>query len=456
LKSLDKGKSFIAHVQPFQADRHTAGFKMRGLWTLIIILVATGLLLWYGASFARAETPQVRQETPQAQGTSAMPPVAIPTSGPTSTLEVIGNVTVLGNVVLPNGDPAPKGLPVSLFRFESMDAQPEEVGKAETLDDGSFAFNGIEMTNRRVLIARVTYKDVFFNSDPLHPTGVIAGDTLDTVIQLSEVINDVTNLSIKEFLFAVDFAETGDLRVYEQVRVGNNSPDQVVAPAQKDQALVIYSVPPDAKNFQLVTVSETGRFVNNAQGFGDTMPISPGGSNVVEFAYDLPYTGQRNLVLDLPLTVESLIVATTSNGLVLESSQVQPAPEQMQQEGINMYVGTQLVAGSKLELNLSGKPQAGSAPITATGTNTGLIIGVVAFVVALGLGGFWLYRQRQKTAHNVLPPASLDAPIAETTEDLLDQIVALDDLYNAGQFPDDAYQERREALKEQLRKLKQG
>jgi hypothetical protein len=85
-----------------------------------------------------------------------------------------------------------------------------------------------------------------------------------------------------------------------------------------------------------------------------------------------------------------------------------------------------------------------------------LIIGVVAFVVALGLGGFWLYRQRQKTTRMALATASPDVPAAETTEDLLDQIVALDDLYNAGQLPDDAYQERREALKEQLRKLKQG
>jgi hypothetical protein len=38
----------------------------------------------------------------------------------------------------------------------------------------------------------------------------------------------------------------------------------------------------------------------------------------------------------------------------------------------------------------------------------------------------------------------------------LDAIVALDDLYQAGELPETAYQQRRADLKERLRKIREG
>ena len=46
-----------------------------------------------------------------------------------------------------------------------------------------------------------------------------------------------------------------------------------------------------------------------------------------------------------------------------------------------------------------------------------------------------------------------DLSESEDSDDLMDAIITLDDLYQAGDIPEDAYLERRAALKEKLRKL---
>ena len=45
------------------------------------------------------------------------------------------------------------------------------------------------------------------------------------------------------------------------------------------------------------------------------------------------------------------------------------------------------------------------------------------------------------------------APEFESTDEVLDAILALDDLHRAGKLPDEAYQKRRNELKDTLRKL---
>ena len=51
----------------------------------------------------------------------------------------------------------------------------------------------------------------------------------------------------------------------------------------------------------------------------------------------------------------------------------------------------------------------------------------------------------------------LDAEVsAEDADTLMDAIIALDDQYHAGNLPEEAYLQRRAALKDKLRSLEQG
>jgi hypothetical protein len=96
-------------------------------------------------------------------------------------------------------------------------------------------------------------------------------------------------------------------------------------------------------------------------------------------------------------------------------------------------------------------------------TQSELVIGIGAFGVVLIIAGVWLYRQRRNRPEDDLEEeeegAEADeaevAAVQDTPDTLLDAIVALDDLYQAGQLPDAAYQQRRAELKARLKALKE-
>jgi len=128
----------------------------------------------------------------------------------------------------------------------------------------------------------------------------------------------------------------------------------------------------------------------------------------------------------------------------------------------HVYTGESLRAGSQLAVKITGNPNA-TASEAATGpseSRLGLVIGLAAFGLALILAGVWLSRRTRLAATELEAEVvegeesspeeeATDAP--EDAEALMDDIIALDDLYQAGELPEAAYRERREELKEKLR-----
>ena len=75
--------------------------------------------------------------------------------------------------------------------------------------------------------------------------------------------------------------------------------------------------------------------------------------------------------------------------------------------------------------------------------------------VMIGAGVF-LYSRNRKSAvdeddYDVDEAAS--EPLSENSETLMEAILALDDLYKAGQLPEEAYRTRRAELKNRLREV---
>ena len=87
------------------------------------------------------------------------------------------------------------------------------------------------------------------------------------------------------------------------------------------------------------------------------------------------------------------------------------------------------------------------------------ILGIGAFGVVLIVAGIWLYRQRRRNADDEEiedEPVLKEDDVENTSEALLDAIVALDDLYQAGDLAEGAYQQRRAQLKARLKAIKEG
>jgi hypothetical protein len=72
----------------------------------------------------------------------------------------------------------------------------------------------------------------------------------------------------------------------------------------------------------------------------------------------------------------------------------------------------------------------------------------------LVVAGVWLYRRNARVAGEPDDDDEYEPVEDGTYEDpdsIVDAIIALDDLYAAGELPEEAYQQRRAELKERLR-----
>ena len=119
-----------------------------------------------------------------------------------------------------------------------------------------------------------------------------------------------------------------------------------------------------------------------------------------------------------------------------------------------VYEFGEIKPDSVLKIKLSGQPKQTSAAsgTTAIKSNQPLLIGVGAFGVALILAGVWMFmRDRRKRKEEV---DEEEADEFEDPESLMDAIIALDDLHRAGKLSDEAYQQRRNELKDALKRRK--
>jgi hypothetical protein len=107
-------------------------------------------------------------------------------------------------------------------------------------------------------------------------------------------------------------------------------------------------------------------------------------------------------------------------------------------------------------MTLSGKIKSSGSGAAVDNRQT-LLIGAGAFGVVLILAGVWMFlRDRSKLdEEDYEDDEDYEDEEAEfeSAEEVMDAIIALDDLNRAKKIPDEAYQLRREELKERLKEL---
>jgi hypothetical protein len=270
-------------------------------------------------------------------------------------------------------------------------------------------------------------------------------------VQIFDTTTDLAALKVDRLHIFFDFSQPGKIQVVELFIISNPSDKVVVAPGP-DQAVIQFPLPEGATNIQFEDGQLGQRYLETYNGFGDRMTISPGqGQHQVLFAYDLPYDRRLDLELRSPLQTDAAIVMVPESGVRLKSSQLTDAGQRdVQGMSFRMYqVAGALAAGDPIELSLSGNVASGEV---SDNTVAPLLIGAGIFVAVLAGGGYYLVRRRE----NQLPEATEDeleeggSEPVESSDELLDAILALDDLYQSGKLPEAAYQTRRAELKARL------
>jgi hypothetical protein len=358
---------------------------------------------------------------------------------------------IAGQIKNGSGEPVPSGLQVTLHGYDSLQETITQVATAD--GQGKYSFTNVEEPSGRVFMVSVSYKDTVFNSAIEQGQ---AGSTTDLPVTIYEPTTDTSALSVDRLHVFFDFSTPGAVQVV-QLYVISNSGNKAVVSAGPGKPVMQFALPKGATNLQFQQGSLGGRYVATDNGFGDTQSIPPGtDQGQLLFYFNLPYDQKADIALPVTMAVKSVVLMVPKGSVKVQGANIQDGGDQnVQGVTFHLYNADNLAAGSTLAFTLSGTPSATVTPgLVSGGSLLTIEIGLTIFVLALGAAFFWLRRASRQTAK--AEAASVPANGAssqaggEEPETLIDAIIALDDLYQAGKLPESAYRERRAELKARL------
>ena len=385
-----------------------------------------------------------------AQPTSVTTVVGTPAPQGTPAV-VTGQAAILGKVVNSSSGQLPSGLIAAL---QSTDGTKlTEIASGSVQSDGSYSFQNVDIVAGRSYLVSVQYGQQTFNSDLIHASDLQPGGQVSTVVTIYDSSSDASVLTADRLHVILDFSNPGIMQVVELFIISNPS-NKVVASGQPGQPVLNFTLPAGASNLQFQDGDLGGRYVQTADGFGDTQSVLPGSaSHQVLFAYDLPYQNKADLKLTVNLPVQSAMVMVPAGRVQVSSPQLVDTGQRLTQ-GMNLelYASGNLDAGSALYLNISNNSGSG----LLEGGSASLIFALIIFLLAILVGVTLIIRQRNNRAileTAVTLPSSPGSRSDDTMDSLMDGIIALDDLYQGGELPEEAYLKRRKELKDRLRAL---
>ena len=405
-------------------------------------------------SFSSAASDDQNAAAPQGEADSGAvtpePTQAAAQTETTTTPAAPQKIMVTGKVFSASpSSKLPEDIEISLVGFSGMTESFTLTTTAGA--DGSYQFEDVEFNADYVYVASASANGLSFNSEIVHGSD-IASASIDLPIEIYETTTDTSALKADRMHVFFDFSAAGSIQVVELFIISNPS-NQVVIAASEGEAILNYELPEGAVNLQFQDSVLGERYLETEKGFGDRASVSPGmGQHQVLFAYELPYDRKLDLALVAPVPVDAAVIMLPQGGVNLKSDQLIDAGERdVQGATYRMYNATGAVQPDQpLKLQLTGKAVAGASeegdPVIA------VAIGGVIFALVLGGGVYWFIRQRKNAqfAGVSADESGQAAGEQESSDSLLEAIVALDDLHQSGKLPEQAYHERRAELKNRL------
>jgi mono/diheme cytochrome c family protein len=387
-------------------------------------------------------------EEAQPNGESGETPTTPAETQTAETSQMVG--TVSGEVINASSEELPPDLEVTLHGFDDMQAVYTQTVTLNT--DGTFLFDNVDMPSGRAYIVTTDFNGTTYGSD----IGVVQPDiqTMDLPMTIFGTTTDASILSVDRLHLFFEFIDEKNLRVIELYVISNPTDKTLVAPGD-GQGTVEFTLPENASNLEFQNGALGDRYIQTDNGFADTVSVRPGSGNYeVLFAYQIPYDRRLELTRPAPLGIDAVVIMVPENGINVSGDTLQDGGvREVDNAQYHIYNGGTISRGQSLELTLTGRPSTGGPGLLA-GSSSSLLIGLGAFGTALIVAGVWLYRRTQARVVDDEAEFITGYPSPDDSDDpdtLMDAIIALDDLYREGELPEEAYQQRRAALKTRLK-----
>ncbi|MGE5643191.1 MAG: c-type cytochrome [Byssovorax cruenta] len=389
--------------------------------------------------------------TPSADTTPAGTDQAAATNEPT-TVAKAGFGTITGSVDNKTGADLPSPLKIKLVGYEhgtDPNAGPGEVYSQEGIvnSDGSYRFENVEMPENRIFLTEVEVEGIKMQSG----YGIVEAGTSSLTlppITLYATTKDTSVLVMDEVRLFLDYSGS-DIQVFGVYSFHNPS-DKTVLVELKDGKEIPFIKNPEGTTSQgYEALQDSQPFMSTDQGLG--VPPSENSYGLISFT-SVPKVKEYEVAQPFVLPVNSLTVFLPEGTKAESTALTDEGLQNIQNFNFQVYTALNVPAGATIKFKVSGEPKESSAtattPETTTNQNKYILFGVGALGLALIAAGGWLYlRDRNRPVEEVEDEEEAFA----SSEDVLDAIVALDDLHRAKKISDEAYQKRRAELKDILK-----
>ena len=398
---------------------------------------------------AEAESPSAEGtpvETEQVQVTEEAAPVMV---------EGFGKVS--GFIQNKTGADLPKDMTVTLRGYEHDLANPN-AGTQEVLtqegvvaSNGSFVFENIEMPENRIFLAEVNFNGIEITSEFVI---VQAGQTSVDLppLTLYDVTDDTSALTIDELNIFLSADSETEYQILTLYTFRNLSESTVSVSMGTQEEIPFLKFPVGAQGLGYEAVQDSARFTGTADGFAMAPSEQPYGI----LAYS-SVAREKEVSISQPLVLAATHVRVfVPDGMKAEGDQLtDEGLQDIQGLSYQSYFAGGLNAGDMLNFTVSGSPKDTAAGTEASTPKNSLLIGAGGLGLALILVGAWMFLRDRNRVDEELEDEEEDdeEDEFESSEDVMDAIIALDDLYRAKKISDDAYQSRRAELKEILKEM---
>lgn len=364
---------------------------------------------------------------------------------------------ISGKITNQSGTSLPADLKVVLhiFQHDPVSNQFSELDtKSTTLDaEGKYAFESLTMSSNAAFYISVDYSNTTYTSEPVVPTDGV--ETYDLPLDIYDTTSDLTALVADQVHIILDYSKPDVIQVVEFYSISNQS-QKTVIPASQGVPLVQVTLPKGFTNLQFQDGVIGERFIQTADGFGDTAPIPPGKEPVqLIFAFDLPYSTNFEFIEPFSLNVTSTQFLVSEGMKALAPGILDGGLKDMGADGgkYQLYSVGSYKSGETMKVSVSGTPINSTNTETIPGNDStrNLIIGVGTLGLALMLVAAWLFiRDRRRNPQQV----AVTVPTGMTRDEIVDAIIALDDQHTAGNISHEAYKQRRAELKEKFQETR--
>ena len=378
--------------------------------------------------------------------------VEVPGGARPPSIEGFGSVS--GSIDNRTGGILPADLVVTLRGYEhdftDPNAGPQEVVTLDSkvASNGTFTFENVEIPEGRIFLAEVIYRGIE-NSSGF--AVVEAGQTSLSLppLVIYEVTQDTSGLVVDELDL---FLTTTTEGTYELLGLYSfrNTGESVVHVEMKDsQEIPFLKFPVGAQALGYEALQDSAPFTSTADGFA--MPPNEIPYGLIAFS---SVAIEKEIEISQPLVLPvSVVRVLVPDGMEAEGDQLTlDTIQDIQGDRYQSYFAEGIQAGDILSFTVSGTPNTASTQTdAASAPNSSLLIGAGGLGIALILAGAWMYL-RDRTQSDDDEEDDEEGEF-ENAEDVMDAIIALDDLHRAKKISGEAYQKRRAELKEILKEM---